>query len=45
MATSIIPPSPMTRGNVANLLERGIRKVYFNEYMLALKQLDRKSVV
>ncbi len=40
MAASIIPPSPMTRGNVAALLERGIRKVYFNEYMLALKQFE-----
>lgn len=30
----------MTRGNVPALLERGIRKVYFNEYMLALKQFE-----
>src|SRR5438132_11858355 len=40
MATGIIPTGVMTRANVADYLERGLRKVYFNEWLEAVRQFE-----
>lgn len=35
-----IPASPMTRANIPNLLELGVRRTYFNEYELYGRQYE-----